>query len=135
MAKTIRLEVVSPERLVFQEDVKMVIARTTGGDIGVLPGHAPLLAGLEIWPVRVMRESGEFAIAVCGGIIEVLPERITLLAQCAELPEEIDLDRAEAAKERAVCRIRETGADIDHMRAELALKRAIMRIRTVQQKL
>ena len=58
MAKTIRLEVVSPERLVFQEDVKMVIARTTGGDIGVLPGHAPLLAGLEIWPVRVMRASG-----------------------------------------------------------------------------
>ena len=58
MAKTIRLEVVSPERLVFQEDVQMVIARTTGGDIGVLPGHAPLLAGLEIWPVRIMRESG-----------------------------------------------------------------------------
>jgi F-type H+-transporting ATPase subunit epsilon len=82
-----------------------------------------------------MRESGEFSLAVCGGIIEVLPERITLLAQCAELPEEIDLARAEAAKERAVCRIRETGADIDHVRAELALKRAIMRIRVAQHKL
>lgn len=136
MAKTIRLEVVSPDRLVYQEDVQMVIARTTGGDIGVLPGHAPLLAGLDVWPVRVLREDGEFSLAVSGGLIEVLPERVTLLAQCAERPEEIDLVRAEAARERAMCRLREADVvDVDHLRAELALKRAIMRIRVAERKI
>lgn len=132
MAKKIKLDIVSPERLVYTADVNMVIARTTAGDIGILPGHAPLVAGLQIWPLRILDDEGELQISVCSGFIEVQPEKITVLAACAELPEEIDVNRAEEAKARAEGRLKEardSRNDIDAARAEAALQRALLRIR------
>lgn len=129
MANKIRLDIVTPERIVYSEDVNMVIARATDGDLGVLPGHAPLVAGLDVWPLRVLQDEGERHISVCGGFIEVRPDKVTILASCAELPEEIDIKRAEAARTRAEGRIRDAGPDIDMMRAEAALRRAIVRLR------
>lgn len=133
MAKTIRLDIVTPEKIALSEDVTMVIARATDGDLGIMPGHAPLIAGLDIWPVRVMRESGEFLVSVGGGFIEVQPDKITILAATAELPEQIDLRRAQAAKERAEDRLKAKSGDFDLNRAELALRRAIMRLRVAEQ--
>lgn len=133
MANTIRLDIVTPDRMVYSEDVNMVIARATDGDLGILPGHAPLIAGLDIWPLRIMKDEGENQLAMCGGFIEVRPQKVTILASCAELPEEIDVKRAEAAKERAEARLR-SKEDIDVHRAEIALKRATMRLRVAEKR-
>lgn len=128
MAKTIRLDIVTPEKLVYSEDVTMVIARTTAGDIGILPGHAALVAALVIWPLRIITDSEEMQISVAGGFIEVQPEKITILANSAELPDEIDIARAESAKERAESLLRSNKEKIDVARAEAALKRAMTRL-------
>ncbi|HWR44364.1 F0F1 ATP synthase subunit epsilon [Sporomusa sp.] len=133
MANKIRLDIVTPDRMVYSEDVNMVIARATDGDLGILPGHAPLIAGLEIWPLRIMNDEGEQQLSLCGGFIEVRPQKITVLASCAELPEEIDVKRAEAARERAESRLK-ASSDIDVHRAEVALKRAMMRLRVAEKK-
>lgn len=130
MAKTIQLDIVTPEKLAYSAEVSMVIARTTAGDIGILPGHAALIAALAIWPLRVITEGEEIEIAMCGGFIEVQPEKITILANCAELANEIDVERAETAKERAEKRLH--GSDADVARAEVALKRAIVRLRVAE---
>lgn len=134
MANKIRLDIVTPERMVYSEDVNMVIARATDGDLGILPGHAPLIAGLEIWPLRIQTDEGEFQLSVAGGFIEVRPQKITVLASSAELPEEIDIGRAESAKERAQMRLSSGSSDIDVRRAEVALKRAMMRLRVAEKK-
>ena len=133
MANKIRLDIVTPERIVYTEDVNMVIARATDGDIGVLPGHAPLIAGLDIWPLRIIKDEGETQISVCSGFIEVRPEKVTVLAGCAEMPVEIDVKRAEAAKQRAETRLKEESPDIDFERAEAALRRALVRLRVAEQ--
>ncbi len=131
MAKQIKLDIVTPEKLAYSENVNMVIARTTAGDIGILPGHAALIAALATWPLRIMTDGGEMQIAMCGGFIEVQPEKITILANCAELADQIDVERAEAAKERAEGRLRGSKEEIDVVRAEAALKRAIIRLQVV----
>ena len=133
MAKKIRLDIVTPEKMAYSEDVNMVIARTTTGDIGILPGHAALIAALAIWPLRVITDSGEMQIAMCGGFIEVQPEKIIILASCAELPGEIDVARAETAKQRAESRLHDRKNDTDVARAELALKRALIRLSVEKQ--
>ena len=128
MAKKIRLDIVTPEKVAYSDDVTMVIARTTAGDIGILPGHAALIAPLAIWQLRILQDSEETQLALCGGFIEVQPEKITILANCAELPHEIDIPRAETAKQRAESRLRDSKSTIDIARAELALKRAMIRL-------
>ena len=128
MAKKIRLDIVTPEKVAYSDDVTMVIARTTAGDIGILPGHAALIAALAIWPLRVMTDSGEIQLVMCGGFIEVQPDKIIILANCAELPDDIDVARAETAKERAESRLHDRKENIDVARAEAALKRAIIRL-------
>lgn len=132
MANTIRLEIVTPERSVYNKDVEMVIARATDGDIGILPGHAPLIAGLAIAPLRIKTGDGEEQLAVTGGFIEVQPEKITILAAAAETAEEIDAKRAQEAKERAEGRLKSGNSDIDVARAEIALQRALARLKVVE---
>jgi F-type H+-transporting ATPase subunit epsilon len=127
MARQIRLDIITPEKVAYSSDVNMVIARTVEGDIGVLPGHAPLIAPLDLWPLRIQTGEEEMRISVCGGFIEVQPEKVTVLGNCAELPEEIDVKRALAAKERAENRLKQREG-IDVNRAELALKRALVRL-------
>lgn len=132
MAKTIRLDIVTPERMVYSDDVNMIIARATDGDVGILPGHAHMIAGLAIWPLRILKDEGEVQISLCSGFIEVRPEKVTILAGCAEKPEEIDIARAQSAKERAESRLKEQAEGIDVTRAEAALHRAIMRLRVAE---
>jgi F-type H+-transporting ATPase subunit epsilon len=129
VAKKIRLDVVTSEKIAYSQDVNMVIARATDGDLGILPGHTPLIAGLAIWPLRILTDDGEKQISVCSGFIEVQPGKVTVLAGCAELPGEIDVDRAAAAKARAEQRLAGREEGIDVSRAEVALQRAVVRLR------
>ena len=100
---TTRLEIVSPDRVVYSEDVRMVIVRSTGGELGILPKHAPLVTGLEPHALRVKFEDGrdEQLIACAGGFMEVTPEKVTVLATAAEAPVDIDVNRAQKAFDRA----------------------------------
>lgn len=125
-----RLEIVTPERTVYQkEDVHMVITRAAKGDIGILPRHAPLLSPLEPTIVRVkLDEKREEKVFISGGFLEVRPDQVTILAEAAELPSEIDVDRAKAAKERAEKRLQKK-KEFDQLRAQLALKRALNRLK------
>ncbi len=134
MAKTVRLDIVTPDKLAFSADVTMVIARATDGDLGILPGHVPLIAALNIWPLRLFTDEGEKLLSLCGGFIEVQPDKVIILASCAELPEEIDVSRAEQAKRRAEERLAKHDGDIDTTRAHAALTRAMTRLKVVQSK-
>jgi|SRR5690554_2619549 len=127
--KTFVLTVVTPQRRVFQEAVNMVIARTVDGDIGILPGHAPLVAPLEIGAATIKTPTGERKAALNGGFIEVNPDQVVLLTESAEMAEEIDVSRAEEAKNRALARLEKKQASIDHARAQAALQRAVIRLR------
>jgi F-type H+-transporting ATPase subunit epsilon len=99
--KTVQVDVVTPERTVYGGEARMVIARGVEGEIGVLPGHAPLVTPLKISTLLIKEESGDRQIAVSGGFLEVRPDKVTILAETAELPEEIDVKRAKQAIERA----------------------------------
>jgi len=127
---TVQFDLVTPERTVISRPVEMVVAKTTVGEIGILPGHAPLVANLAIDILRIKEADVTHEWAVHGGFLEVTPERVVVLAEAAEFPEEIDVDRALAAKERAERRLAEKGSEeIDFKRAELALQRAMNRLK------
>ena len=124
----IALELVTPDRALVREDVDEVQVPGAEGYFGVLPGHTPLLATMkagEFW-YRVGNE--RFYLAVAGGFVEVLPDRVTVLAQVAERAEDIDVPRAEGARKRAEERVTRPSPDIDFERARLALARALVRL-------
>jgi F-type H+-transporting ATPase subunit epsilon len=126
---TVHVELVSVERLLWSGDATMLIARTTEGELGVLPGHAPLLG--ELAPggvVRIQQEGGEeLTFAVHGGFLSVTEEGVSVLAEIAERADEIDVARAEQALERA----RSAGEDDDE--AAAAASRAVSRLRAAGQ--
>lgn len=127
--KTIKVSVVTPDGPVFDSDVEMVSTKAKSGELGILPGHIPLVAPLEIGSVRLKKDGKTEIVAVGGGILEVRPDQVTVLSQAAELATDIDVERAMRAKERAEQRMhQQKQADVDFRRAELALKRAINRL-------
>ncbi|MED1722476.1 F0F1 ATP synthase subunit epsilon [Brevibacillus parabrevis] len=123
------VEVVTPERVVYSGQAEMVIARGVQGDLGILPNHMPLVSPLKIAPVRIKTEGEkEVKMAVSGGFMEVRGDKVTILAETAELPGDIDVERAQAAKVRAEKRLAEKYAELDVQRAERALQRAMARL-------
>ena len=129
----LRLDIVTVERLVYSEEVDMVIAPGVEGELGILPHHAPLLTALTYGELRVKRGDEEESFAISGGFMEVRPDQVTVLADTAERAEEIDLARAEAARRRAEERLRARSQnDIDFARAEAALRRSITRIKVAE---
>ncbi|MGG5255180.1 F0F1 ATP synthase subunit epsilon [Neobacillus sp. SM06] len=127
--KTIKVSVVTPDGPVFDSDVEMVSTKAKSGELGILPGHIPLVAPLEIGAVRLKKAGKTELIALSGGLLEVRPDQVTILAQAAELATDIDVERAQRAKERAEHRLHEQHQeDIDFKRAQLALQRAINRL-------
>lgn len=127
--KTIAVSIVTPDGPVYENDVEMVSTRATTGEIGILPGHIPMLAPLAIGAVSLKKNNETDYVAVSGGFIEVQPDKVTILAQAAERAEDIDVDRAVRAKQRAEQRLREQKqANIDFKRAEASLRRAINRL-------
>ncbi|MFS8629714.1 MAG: F0F1 ATP synthase subunit epsilon [Bacillales bacterium] len=133
--KTIRVNVVTPDRVVYDEDVEMVSTKTIHGEIGVLPGHIPTVAPLQITAIRLKKENDWDYVAVAGGIMEIRPDKVTILASAAETAEDIDVERALRAKERAERRLKQIKKEhFDAKRAELALQRAINRLQVAARK-
>ncbi|MBY0123232.1 F0F1 ATP synthase subunit epsilon [Bacillus sp. S/N-304-OC-R1] len=127
--KTIKVSVVTPDGPVYEADVEMVSTKAQSGELGILPGHIPMVAPLQIGAVRLKTQGNTEFVAVSGGFVEVRPDKVTILAQSAEQADSIDIERALRAKERAEKRLHEQKRDnIDFKRAELALQRAINRI-------
>lgn len=128
--KTIKVSVVTPDGPVYESDVEMVSTKAKSGELGILPGHIPLVAPLEIGAVRLKLAGGkQEQIAVSGGFLEVRPEQVTVLAQAAEKASDIDVERAQRAKERAEQRLQQAQQEhVDFKRAESALRRAVNRI-------
>ncbi len=125
---TIKLDIVTAERVVFSDDVDMVVAPGQDGEMGILPHHAPLMTTLNAGQLIVRKDSEESVMAVGGGFMEVLPDRIIVLADTAERAEEIDIARAEEAKRRAQETISRTASQAELAAAEAALRTAIARI-------
>ncbi|GIO86530.1 ATP synthase epsilon chain [Paenibacillus faecis] len=126
---TFLLEIVTPEHVVFSEQVESLTVRGLEGELGILPGHIPFVTPLQVAPIVVKAGGKTKNIAVHGGFVEVQGDKAIVLAESAELPEEIDVERAIAARERAERRLSATKQDvIDRRRAELALQRATTRI-------
>ncbi len=130
----IRFEIVTAERVVYSDDVDVVIAPGIEGELAILPNHAPLLTMLQVGELRVRKDGEETAIFVSGGFFEVMHNRVTVLADTAERAEEIDIERAEEAKRLAEERLRTRPADMDLAQAEASLKRAMMRLRIAERK-
>ncbi|MCR4440680.1 MAG: F0F1 ATP synthase subunit epsilon [Peptococcaceae bacterium] len=129
MAKTLHLDVVTPDRTILSEEVESLIAPAVEGYMGVLPDHAPMIVGLVPGVFTYRRDNKPRHLAVGGGFMEIARNRVILLADSAERPEEIDRERAAAARERAEKRLKERPPGLDVERAELALKRALARLR------
>ena len=127
--KTVKVNIVTPDGPVYDAEVTMVIDKTTSGEIGVLPGHIPMVAPLTVGAVKLKKEGGQTElVAVSGGFIEVRPDNISILAPSAEVASSIDLARAKEALKRAEQRLQSKRDNVDFNRGELALKRAINRI-------
>lgn len=128
----IRLEIISAERVVYSEDVDIVVAPGIQGQLGILPHHAPLMTMLQPGELMVRRNNEEESMFVSGGFLEVRGDKVVVLADIAERADEIDIARAEAAKHRAEERIAEHPAHVDHARAEAALLRSMIRLRVAE---
>ncbi len=131
----ILLEIVTPDRLVVSEEVDLVTAPGVAGEFGVLANHAPMVAAIKIGELRYRVGDRVEYLAVSGGFCEVSNNKITFLCEAAERAEEIDVERALRAKERAERRIQEALAKaekIDLARAQAALQRALVRLRVAE---
>jgi len=126
--RTLTVSVVTPDGEVLEDDYEMVSCKAENGELGILPGHIPLVAPLTINAVRLKRENDEDIIAVNGGFLEVRPDKVTILAESAEKATDIDVERAEQAKARAEQLLESNDSDTDELRAKLALHRAVNRI-------
>lgn len=128
-------ELVTADRVVVQEEnVDMVVAPGTDGELGILPRHVPLITTLQPGELRVKQGGSETSILVSGGFMEVTPEKVLVLADAAERSEEIDLARAEEARRRAQERLASGAIGIDQARATAALQRSLIRIRVAQRR-
>ena len=130
----IKLSIVTPERSLVNEQVDELQIPGADGYLGVLPGHAPLFTELKVGELSYRKGSTWTSLAVAWGFAEVLPDQVRVLAETAERAQEIDLERATRAKERAEQRLSKGGGDVDYDRALIALQRALIRIQVAQKR-
>lgn len=130
----IQLSIVTPERSLLNEQVDELQIPGADGYLGVLPGHAPLFTELKVGELSYRKGNTWTSLAVAWGFAEVLPDQVRVLAETAERAQEIDLERATRAKERAEQRLSKGGGDVDYDRALIALQRALIRIQVAQKR-
>jgi F-type H+-transporting ATPase subunit epsilon len=128
---SLTLEIVTPDRAIVAEQVDEVEIPGSDGYFGVLPGHAPLLASLNVGELWYRKGEEKYYLAIAFGFVEVLPDRVTVLARIAEREQDIDIARAEAAMARAEKRIGEPRIDIDFERARIAMMKSLVRLQVV----
>jgi F-type H+-transporting ATPase subunit epsilon len=124
----LQLEIVTPDRSLVRDDVDEVQVPGSEGYLGILPGHTPLLATLAVGELWYRKGQEKHYLAIAGGFLEVLPDRVTILAQTAELAQDIDVTRAESAKKRAEERLAKPESGIDLERARISLLRSLIRL-------
>lgn len=127
--KNIAVEIVTPERLVYSETADMIVVPGVEGYLGILPLHAPIVSGLNVGVLKVITGGKESKLAISGGFMEVSDNKVVVLADTAELGNEVDVLRAKSARERAEQRLSNRNSDIDAARAEMSLRRAIARLK------
>ncbi|HYM84115.1 MAG TPA: F0F1 ATP synthase subunit epsilon [Candidatus Dormibacteraeota bacterium] len=131
----LQLEIVTPERLAYSDQVDEVVVPGSEGELGILPHHAPLIAMLGVGELRIKREGSEESFAIFGGFLQVRPDKVVVLAETADLAADIDLERAHEARreaERAIETGYHEGADLAAARA--ALQHALLRIRVAERR-
>ena len=128
MADTFEFEIVTPDKMVLKDVAEQMQIPAKNGYIGILPGHAPLITELAIGEISYTAHGTTNYLAVAWGFAEVLPNKVTILAESAEKPEDINLGRAQEAKSRAEERLRANGPELDYQRALNAVKRAEVRL-------
>lgn len=126
--KYFQLEIITPDRVFYKGEASMVEFTSVDGEMGVYKHHIPLTTVLAPGIVTITEADGKKEAAVHAGFVQILGEKVTFLAEIAEWPDEIDVNRAQAAKARAEERLRSHGAEVDVARAEIALKKALVRI-------
>ena len=131
---TMRLEIVTAERVVHSEDIDVLVAPGVSGQLGILPSHAPLLTSLAPGELRIVRGDEERYIAVSGGFMEVLGNKITILADSAEHSQEIDIQRAEEAMKQAQMRVESKTSDMDLERALASMRRSQARLKVARRR-
>jgi F-type H+-transporting ATPase subunit epsilon len=134
MPDTFQLEIVTPTRLLVEEAAEEAQIPGASGYLGILPGHAPLISELGVGIITYKTSGGTHTLSVAWGFMEVLPDKVTILAEAAERPNEIDTGRAQQSKERAEERLKSNDPEVDYTRAEDALKRAETRLDVAKEK-
>ncbi len=130
-----RLEIVTPERLVYSEDIDILTVPTVQGEISILAKHIPLVSIISPGEIRIKKDNEIEYMAITGGFVQVLPHKVIILADAAERAEEIDLERAMKARERAQKLMEEKRADkMTHAEAMAAFQRALVRLKVGQRK-
>jgi len=134
MSRTILCDIVSAERTLFSSPVRYIVVAVELGEVGVFPGHAPLLTMLKAGSARLVKEDGsEDMIFISGGFMEVQPHKVILLADFAERAGELDMEEALAAKQHAEEHLGSSSNDLDHTRALKELNEATARIKAIEQ--
>ncbi len=134
MADKMNFKVITPDKILINEDVDAIYSKAIDGDIGILPNHIDYMTALDIGVTTYEKDNTSENISIIGGILQINNNNVTILSDKAELGSEIDLARANAAKERAEARLKlEEVKDINHQRAQIALLRAIARISAASQ--
>ena len=128
MADTFALRIIEPDNVFYEGDVEMAEFNTTEGEIGIYRNHVPMTVIIRPGVLTITEPDGEKKAALHAGFAEILPDKVTILAEAIEWPDEIDIERAQSAEERARERIAAKGEGIDLDRASVALQRALARI-------
>jgi F-type H+-transporting ATPase subunit epsilon len=134
MSDTFQLEIVTPTRLLVKDAAEEAQIPGLSGYLGILPGHAPLLTELAVGVITYKASGSTQTLSVAWGFAEVLPDKVTILAEAAERPQEINVARAQQAKDRAEQRLKSNDPQMDYSRAEDALQRAENRLNVAKEK-
>jgi len=134
VANTFQLEIVTPVKLLVKDAAEEAQIPGLSGYLGILPGHAPLITELAVGVITYKASGTTHTLSVAWGFAEVLPEKVTILAEAAERPQEIDMERAQKAKDRAEQLLKSNNPEVDYSRAEDALKRAETRLNVAKEK-
>ncbi|MFW6034629.1 MAG: F0F1 ATP synthase subunit epsilon [Halothermotrichaceae bacterium] len=132
MASTIKLDIVTPEDIVYSQNINVLVAPAMDGEIGILPKHTPLVTGLNTGVLEIKKDEEDIKVAISDGFMEVQPDEINIVVRTAELPQDIDVERARKARKRAQKRLDSADDKIDNIRARAALERAVARLKAVE---
>ena len=134
MATTMRLEIITAEQRVYDDEVEMIVAPGLEGQLGILPHHAPLMTALQPGEILIRKDGDETYLAVTGGFMEVIGNKVTVLADACERSDEIDEARAQEAVQRAQEQLGNVGTDMQLERAVASMRRAQVRLNVVRRR-